>query len=398
MKYNGLVISDIHVGAMDLIKTQQEFSDIFINHINKMKKLDFVVVTGDFFDHKFYLGDKEAIVAHAMLKELIEACKEKNAVLRFVYGTEFHEANQYDVLSLLKIYDKVDVVKYVSEEELLPGMNVLYLPEEHIFSKSEYYKDYLTNEKKYDYIFGHGVIREVMKEVAIHMENKESNSKRKKVPVFSNAELNYTCKGQTFFGHYHINKEIDGKVFSVGSFNRWKFGEEESKGFYEISCDTEKCKYKAEFIENTMASIYKTISFGYDNKIFNSEVDMDNTLNGIDSMMKRDVYDHVRFMFNVPETIENPEATINYLKERYKFKENIKLEIVHGYIEKKKQLQKEEADSEDEKFKFIFDNSMEIEDKISKFISIIYSKDIPRDRLSKYIFSSLNEIINEVEE
>ena len=55
-------------------------------------------------------------MAYAMLKELIEICKEKDAVVRIVYGTESHECNQYDILSLLRIYDKIEVVKYAKEE------------------------------------------------------------------------------------------------------------------------------------------------------------------------------------------------------------------------------------------------------------------------------------------
>ena len=146
-KYNGLVIADIHVGASDLNKLHQEYVELFIDKIKTMKKLDFVVVAGDFFDHKFYLNDKEATMAYIMLKELVNACKEKDAVLRFVYGTESHECNQYDILSLLKIYDKIEVVKYAKEEELLPDLHVLYLPEEHILDKAEYYQD--TNRDFY---------------------------------------------------------------------------------------------------------------------------------------------------------------------------------------------------------------------------------------------------------
>ena len=120
-----------------------------------------------------------------------------------MYGTESHECNQYDILSLLKIYDKIRVIKQVTEEELLPGLNVLYLPEEHILDKKEYYKEFFEEDQKYDYIFGHGIIREAMKEAAV--QNDTSSDKRKKVPVFSTAEFRRICKGQTYFGHYHVN-------------------------------------------------------------------------------------------------------------------------------------------------------------------------------------------------
>lgn len=393
-KYKGLVISDIHVGAMNLDKLHNEYLEMFIKKIHNMKKLDFLILAGDFFDHKFYLNDKEATIAYVMLKELVLACKEKNAIIRIVYGTESHECNQYDILSLLKIYDKIEVIKYAKEEEILDGLNILYLPEEHLLDRDAYYSKYFSNNKKYDYVFGHGVIREVMKDAVVHMENKNTiESKRKKVPIFSSSELKRICKGQIFFGHYHMNQEIDDKIFSISSFSRWKFGEEGRKGFYELQCNTEKSEYSATFIENTMADSYKTISFGYDDKIFKDESTLQNSLNEMDALVTRDVFDHVRFIFNIPSTVENPESTMNYLKERYKYKDKVKLEIVHGYIEEKRKQQKEQVDMDNEKYAFIFDNNLEIEEKIHRFISIEYNREIPTGTISDFIYKPLNEIL-----
>ena len=75
MKYNGIVIADLHVGVMDLNKFHEEFNGILISEIQKMKKLDFLIIAGDYFDHKFYLNDRESTMAYYMLNELIDACK-----------------------------------------------------------------------------------------------------------------------------------------------------------------------------------------------------------------------------------------------------------------------------------------------------------------------------------
>ena len=392
MKYNGIVFADLHIGAMDLEKLHEEYEEMLIKEIKKMKSLDFLIIAGDFFDHKFYLNDKESSMAYYMLNELIEVCKEKETVIRIVYGTESHECNQYDILSLLKIYDKIKVIKEVNEEELLPGMNVLYLPEEHIIDKEEYYETFFNNTKKYDYIFGHGVLREVMSDVAKHIDTSSKN-KRKKVPVFSTAELNKICKGQVFFGHYHINQNINDKFFSIGSFSRWKFGEESVKGYYKLKCNPYKKTYEATHIENTLADTFNTIAFGYENDMFKSDDDLNNALERIDNMISNDTFDHVRFVFNIPSTVDNPEATMNLLKEKYKFNDKVKLEIQHGYIEEKKERQKEEIQKENEKYSFIFDKSLPLEDKISRFIAIEYNKNIPTDSVKKYLSSGLNEIL-----
>ena len=391
MKYKGIVIADVHVGAFDVKRQRKEYLEMFIDHIKNMDQLDFVVICGDFFDHKFFLNDKESYHAYAMLEELIMVCKEKRALIRIVYGTESHECNQYDILEVMSLYDNIQVIKCVEEEELLPGLNVLYLPEEHIEDKESYYHDYFEEPKKYDYVFGHGIIREVMKEAVLHMST--SKSKRKKVPVFSSGELSRICRGQVYFGHYHINENIEDKVFYIGSFSRWQFGEEKPKGYYELSCDLNKHKYKNKFIENTMAETYQTIRYGYESEVFNNEEKRNQILNRMDDLIGKKAFNHLRFIFNIPSTAKNPEATLNYLRERYKFDDHIKMETVNGYVEEQKEEKNKQLNEENKKYDFIFDKNLPVEDKISQYIEIEYHKNIAPEKVSQYMVKSLNEIL-----
>lgn len=395
MKYTGYVISDIHIGSKNIENLYEEYKKIFIENLKK-DNVDFVIICGDYFDHKLFLNEKDSAYAYAMMVDIIEATN-KDTKIRLVYGTESHECNQYEIISKLStIYNRdIKVIKYVTDEFLYQDLHILYLPEEHLHNKDEYYSKYFENDKTYDYIFGHGVIREAMKEAATQIETQ--SKKRKTVPVFSTAELRRICKGETYFGHYHVNCDMD-DVFYVGSFSRWQFGEEEAKGFYKITCDTTKNKYKHEFIENTMAPVYKTISFGYENKVFESHDDMEKSLNRIDDIFKDNILDHVRFVFNIPSNYEDPEFLILYLKERYKFNNNVKLEITNGYIDMKRKQQKEEVKKENDKYSFIFDRSMSLEDKTSYFIKIEYNRDIPSDIISDYLYKPLEDILKEIKE
>ena len=392
MKYRGYIISDIHVGAMDLETLYNEYTELFINRIKKDNKLDFVIVCGDFFDHKFYLNDNAAKMSYKMLKDLIEVCKDKDIPLRFVYGTESHECNQYDIMNVMKLYDNVKVIKFVSDEELLPDLNILYLPEEHVNNIDDYYDKYLSNYNKYDYVFGHGVIREVMTDLSVHIDNK-SDDKRKKTKVFTTKELDNICKGEVYFGHYHINIETDDKFFSIGSFSRWRYGEEERKGFYIVECNTDKEKYSHEYIENTLAKDYKTIRIGYNNEVFTNEDKLKESIDGFNNMIKREAYDNIRVVFNIPSNIEHPESTINYIKETLKKSDKIKVEIVNGYIDEKRKIQKEKVNETNQLYSFIFDKNLPLEDKTSKFISITYNKEISSSDIKKYLYQPLNEII-----
>lgn len=378
---------------MPIKKLYDEFISVFVEYV-KENYIDFIIIDGDYFDHRLFLKDEESEYAYLMMIELIKASKNKQIKIRFVYGTESHECDQYGILSKIESEADIKVIHHVQEEEIFPGVQILYLPEEHVLDKNEYYADYLKNDQKYNYVFGHGIIREAMKEAAVAVET--GTGKRRKVPVFSTAELRRICKGQTFFGHYHVNTDMD-DVFYCGSFSRWKFGEDAPKGFYSIEYNMKKDTYKAEFIENTMADVYKTISFGYDHEIFKNDDSLYKGLDKVDSLIKSNVFDHVRFEFNLPETIDNPEATINYINERYKFNDKVKTEVVHGYAAKKKQMRKEEVKKEFDKHAFIFDKNLPIEDKTSNFIKLEYNRDISPERVSLYLFKPLNEVLQTLE-
>ena len=61
---------------------------------------------------------------------------------------------------------------------------------------------------------------------------------------------------------------MDPYMMYVGSFSRWKFGEEDAKGFLEATFHTKEKSWTYEFFENTYAPMYKTIGFGYKNTVF----------------------------------------------------------------------------------------------------------------------------------
>ena len=390
MKIKGLIFADLHIGAMNLTQQYREIENVLFASIKKYKP-DFIISLGDFFDHKASLNDSLSYYSFLVFTKIISICEGIgiNPKIRFVYGTESHEWKQYKIIETAKTNLDIKVIHYCEEEELFPDFNVLYIPEEHIYSKSEYYEKYLSNAKKYDYIFGHGVIREVMKEAALSSDKDES--KRKKVPVFSTGELMYACKGQTYFGHYHINTNMNDEVIYCGSLNRWIFGEEDPKGMYYI--EKKNDEYNNEFIENEYAEIYKTIYFGYNSKIFKDMSLLNNKLSQIEDMIKDGVINKVRFEFNIPPDIDNPEYIIKVINDKYKFNQNVKVNIVNGYIDEKRKKDKEELDQWNIENAPLLDPNKSIEEKVSYFISVEYKRDITPEKIKIYLNSPLSEII-----
>ena len=394
-KIKGLLFADLHIGVMNVEKQYEEIENIIFKSIKKYKP-DYIVSLGDFFDHKASLNDSLSYYSFLVFTKIISICEEIgiNPKIRFIYGTESHEWNQYKIIETSKTNLDIRVIHYCEEEELFPDFHVLYIPEEHLYNKSEYYTKYLSQPKKYDYIFGHGVIREVMKEAAII--NDSSTSSRKKVPVFNTGELIYACKGQTYFGHYHINTNINDEVFYCGSFNRWCFGEEEPKGIYYIEKSNDEI-YDNKFIVNSMAEVFKTISFGYDNAIFKDMNIMNDKLSHIDNMINDGIFNKVRFEFNIPSNSNNPEYLMKVIKDKYKFDDNVKVNIVHGYSEEKKRKNKEEIEAWNTENAPIFDKNKSIEDKVSFFISLEFKREIKPEKINLYLNYPLNDILQKYE-
>lgn len=381
MKYTGCILSDLHFGSTNSDNFYNELKLSFLDYIKyKVKKVDFIVICGDYFDHLLYLNEEPANKACLFMDELVTYAKQNNIKIRIIYGTESHECNQYSIFFGKLMDSDLDfkVIKTVSEENLFPDMKVLYLPEEYIYNKSEYYKNYLQGSQKYNYIFGHGVIQELMPS-AVHVEKSSKNSNRAKVPVFNSNELISSCSGEVYFGHYHVNTEIQNKVFYVGSFSRWIFGEEKKKGFYITEFSPTNYSYKHHFIENTLAPEYLSINYGYDSKIFKNKDELFSELKKIESLSDINPNDHVRLVMNIPEEYDDPSSLVSTLNERFKDSKNVKIKLTNGFIKKNQKVNEEYLKETMQKYSFIFDKSMPIEEQGRLFILKKFEKDIPSD-------------------
>lgn len=378
--YTMALLADLHLGVLPIEQQKKELDRVLFHNLLHMKKLDLIVICGDTFDHKIYVNDTTTDLCIWFFKQLFSVANIKDAKIRVVYGTQSHEANQYNLIPWEYDVD-VKVIKTASEEEIFPGVSVLYLPEEHIYDKHEFYNDFLYQEdqkNKYDYIFGHGIIDEIM---STGKKEKES-SKRLHVPHFTVGELLQVCKGKVYFGHYHIHSEMKEKVFYISSFSRWQFGEEEPKG-YMVSTYTDG-KIKEVFVENTEALRYKTFRYGYQHEIFTSQEELLHEFQRLENLISMDAYDKIRCMVNIPLTIENPGYYVTMFTERFRHNQKIKVEFTNGYVEEKKKINKEELQEVTDHYHFVLED-LEIKDKISKFVELKLNREIPADKVKTYL-------------
>ena len=401
MKYEGILIGDIHLDVIEVDRLKYELEESFIKYISSLEHIDYICILGDYFDHRMYLNNSTITYCMEFMKKIVNICKKFNAPLRIVYGTESHECNQYKIFnSIFKNEDELNfkIIYHPEEEELLPGLNVLYLPEERVYSKKEYYKEFLSNNKKYDYVFGHGIIHGVVP-ANMTLNYKEENDKdtqthtKKTAPIFTAKELTYICKGQVYFGHYHVHCNIKDRIFYIGSFTRWMHGEPEAKGFYHTKCDLSNDEYKGIFIENPLARKYTTLSYGYNHPCMESEENLVKQLSKCEKLLDSHDVDFLKIKFNIPENHPNPQFIIELLNNRYRYNNHVKIEIVNGYIEKRKQANKEMLKNTMNEYGVIFDKSVSIEDKLHFYIKKKYNHEIEPDNIKKYISGLYSELL-----
>lgn len=382
--YIGAIISDIHFGAMSASDLLNELEESFLKHLKSLKILDYVIIAGDLFDSKLSLNSDHTKNVFIFMKKLIDICNEKNTKIRIIRGTESHDNAQLNILKFFntKIND-IKVIETVTSEELFPNFKVLYIPEEYIQNQEEYYKEYFN--KTYDAIFGHGMVNEV----AFVAKSQESEMTMNKAPIFKSKDLLNISIGPVFFGHIHTTQCINERFFYCGSFSRWVFGEEAPKGFYMFAYTPKTGKYKVEFIENKLANKYITVKVEDGSALY--KIDHEKQLEYILDISKRVDFYKLRIIFNIPETYENPALLTSLITDIFAKQSNIKVIINNNSKEiLKKKENEEKIKNLLTSYGFIFDKSVDIEDKICRFIKIKNNKDISVKKMRKYLYEKIN--------
>ena len=384
--YEGVVIADIHGGAFKADDLIYELDESFIKYLKSLKILDFVVIAGDLFDNKLSLNSDHTKYLFVFLKKLIEICIKKGAKLRIVKGTEFHDNKQLDILKFLATSNcDIKVIETVSDEELFEDFNVLYIPEEYVQDKDEYYKNYFSESDKYDMIFGHGLINEV----AFVAKMQESEVTMARAPIFKSDLLLDICKGPIFFGHIHKSQCIKNRIFYVGSFSRWIFGEEEPKGFFTVGYTPSTSNYEIEFIENKLAKKFDTMVIDYNSSFYRN--DESQQIDYIINLVNNIHADKIRIIFNIPEDYPNPILLNNLINDIFVKYKNVKTVVNNNSREKiKKREMEEKIRTLLTTYDFIFDKGTPTEEKLSRFIKIKFNKNISYDKMRDYLYQKIN--------
>lgn len=281
-------IADLHFGAFDPEAQYNILMEQFITKVEQIPSIDVISIDGDTFDHKVMCNSNAAMYAVKFVDYLVDLCGRKNATLIVLGGTYSHD---FDQLKLFYHYmdnsvnNSVDVRIITNIQfEWIKGARILMIPELNGLDESIYQK-FFHESGWYDEAFVHGTF-----EGSVY-GNLVSGSSR----LFTAKDFNY-CKGVAMSGHVHKSGCFQGFYYYCGCPYRWKFGEEEDKGFLILVHDLDTHLHYVDF--QTIDSyrydtIYVDQLMSEDPKVICDWINKRRTESGID-------YIKVRFRVNVP--------------------------------------------------------------------------------------------------
>lgn len=379
MNINFLVLGDVHFGYYPANLLYNEFQ-LVIETIEE-RNIDVVIIVGDYFDTRLSLSSPHSVNAIKAFCDLLKICEKKNIKLRMLKGTSSHDIdNQLNNLANIAKSSKCDFKLFltVGEEELFPDCKVLYIPEEYMENKEEFYKDFFNT--KYNCIFGHGMFEETN-------FSSIKNKNMKKYPVFNSKHIEDLCSGPIVFGHIHQTQKIRDRIIYTGSFTRSKFGEEEAKGFYITYYNTETDETEFEFIENTKAMDFKTMKILPDSEFYSMLIN--DQIQFIRDLITKYKKDKLRIMLVLPDEYDNLESLYSNLSVVFGSLDDVVFVIIDNIKNKSMDETIKKINILKEKYDFIFDKSIPYEDKIKQFISVKKGKDIPVERIRELIYGNV---------
>jgi hypothetical protein len=375
MLVKGVTIQDLHFGHKATERMYNELNQFkeFLNN-NEVHILNF---NGDYFDRKLTGTDPHMFYALNFFSEVMDICKKKNIKVRIILGTRSHDLNQVSTMFNHYMGKPELDIKYITtvqSEEIL-GMNVLYIPEEYP-DTLEYYDEYIKGS--YAAIHGHGTWDFVNFAATVDKENEERGNGTHTAPIFKYNDWKNSIKdGFAIFGHIH-KRQNKANVYYSGSFTRWGYGDRSDKGFMYYEYNTDTKEWKVEYIDNEKAPRYDVIDV---TDIF-SGIDP-NTVE-VDEILKI-LNEQVELTDNLRINLAGlSEDKIKMLKKSYEHNPKVKIEVI---TKKAKKLMESIEPKVFEKYDYILNRKLPIEETIKRFVLEEKSVDMDLD--------VIREILNE---
>lgn len=293
-------LADLHFGAFEPAKQYQILVEQVLNDLYQLPVIDIISIDGDLFDHKVMSNSDAALYASKFVADLVHLTKMKNATLILLAGTYSHDFDQlklfYHYMDNSQNYG-VDVRVITNIQfEYIKGARILMIPELNGVDE-EVYQNFFNQSGWYDAAFVHGTF-----EGSVY-GNLTSGSSR----LLTAEDFKY-CTGIAISGHVHKAGCFQGFYYYCGCPYRWKFGEEEEKGYIILAHDLDTQVHYVDF--------RPIKSFRYDTIFLDQLVSEDpkKICDYINQRRVNDGIDYIKVKFRVPIPGYNKTIINNYYR------------------------------------------------------------------------------------
>lgn len=341
-------LADLHFGAFNPADQYRILMEQFYNKVYSMPRVDIISIDGDIFDHKVMCNSDAALYATKFIDSLVYLARIKKATLIILGGTYSHD---FDQLKLFYHYMDNDPILDVDvrvitniQFEYIKGARILMIPE--LNSVDELvYQQFFFNSGWYDSAFVHGTF-----EGSVYGNMVSGNSR-----LLTANDFIY-CKGPAISGHVHKSGCFQGFYYYCGCPYRWKFGEEEEKGFLIVVHDLDT---QLHYVDFQPISSYRYDTIYLDELISN---DPKKICDYINQRKQQEGIDYIKVKFRVP--MENYNKTI--INNFYRNNPTTFVEFCQSEeIENQKKVQA----FENSEYNYLIDNSISDFDKFVRYVN-----------------------------
>lgn len=339
-------IADLHFGCIDPLTEYKILNEQFLNYIEQMNVLDIVSINGDIFDHKFMASSEAVIYAINFIQRLIDICKRKNITIILISGTGSHDADQLKLFTPFLNQGCNIYIIFEAQFIYVKGKRILCVPEMYNMGK-KYYEDLMYYDGLYDSCYMHGSFVGAV----IGKNQRDLDSNRE--PVFDMQDFG-NCKGPIISGHIHVHNCYKNDFHYCGCPIRYKFGEEEPKGFLILLHNLKSRKYIVHFEEIK--------SFRYDTINLDDMLTKDPKyiIDYINNLYSQGI-NHIRVVF----TKQSP--SIELIRRYYLNKNYIK--VVTKFEEEKIKEELQQMNQKYSQYDYLFDGNLSPEQKLVQYIN-----------------------------
>lgn len=351
-------LSDLHFAAFNPRKQYEILNEQCFQVISQLPSIDIIAIDGDFFDHKIMSNSDGSMYACMAMEQIVQIARMKNATIVLINGTYSHDADQLKLFYHYLEDPTIDIriVSTIQFEEI-KGARVLCIPELYGLDEA-IYRHYLFASGYYDTAFMHGTIKG-----AIYGDT-VGQGRLFTIDDFSK------CKGPIIAGHVHTGGCFNSYFYYCGSPYRWKFGEEEDKGFLIVTQNLDTGAHYTHF--------QKIESYRYDTIYLDELVSNDPKLiiDYINHLKEERGIDYIKIRFRVP--IEGASKTI--ISNYYRNSKHTFVEFLDAQEQERLAAEKKHQEQNQE-FAFLYDTELS-----------------PLEKLVRYINASENEQVITVDE